>query len=183
MIDLPATLCDFAETSFVHPHFGRSLRPVLADPTQPHRQAAYSEGGFRLDEEPQNERPEGHPYQLKGALQHEQPELVGRAVSVRTREWTFIYRSQEQDELYDRQKDPHELSNLAPDPAYDGVCRQLRDQLFGWLVETSDVIPYRRDARMEPALFDQLIGSHVASPPARGHAGPERVPTSDAPSS
>jgi arylsulfatase A-like enzyme len=174
MIDVPVTLCDLAQTSFEHPHFGRSLRPVLADPTQPHRRAAYSEGGFRLDEEPQNEQPEGHPYQLKGALQHEQPELVGRALSVRTRDWTFIYRSQEQDELYDRQQDPYELRNLAPDPAYASVCRQLRDQLFAWLVETSDVIPRRRDVRIEPALFEQLIGSQVALPPAKAHAGPDQ---------
>jgi arylsulfatase A-like enzyme len=171
MIDLPATLCDFAGASFDHPQFGRSLRRVLADPAQPHREAAYSEGGFRIDEESQNEQPDGYPYLLKGSLQHEHPELVGRAVSVRTSDWTFIYRSQEQDELYHRREDPHELNNLAADPTHDAICRQLRDQVLAWLVETSDVIPRHRDARIEPALFDQLIGANTASAPDKAHTG------------
>jgi arylsulfatase A-like enzyme len=165
MIDLPATLCDFAGTTLDHPHFGRSLRPVLAEPARPHREAAYSEGGFRLDEESQNERPEGHPYLLKGNLQHEQPELVGRAVALRTQDWTFVYRSQEQDELYDRHRDPRELVNLAAKPAHDATCRELREQVLGWLVETSDVIPRHQDARIEPALFEQLTGQAQSQRP------------------
>jgi hypothetical protein len=164
-------LCDFAGTSFDHRHFGRSLRQVLADPSRAHRAAAYSEGGFRLDEESQNERPEGHPYELKGALQHEHPELVGRAIAVRTKDWTYVYRSCEQDELYDLQRDPDELANIADEPANDAICRQLRDQILNWLVETSDVIPPVRDARIEPALFDQLIGASVAAAPDEPHTG------------
>ena len=35
-------------------------------------------------------------------LQQERPELVGRAVSVRTPEWTYVHRLYEGDELYDR---------------------------------------------------------------------------------
>lgn len=171
MIDLPATLCDFAGTSFDPPHFGRSLRPVLADPMQPHRDAAYSEGGFRLDEESQNEQPEGHPYLLKGSLQHEHPKLVGRAIALRTTDWTYVYRSCESDELYDRRRDPQEQINLATDPAYDVTCRELRDQLLAWLVETSDVIHRRRDARIEPVLFEQLTGAAAAAPPDRAHTG------------
>jgi arylsulfatase A-like enzyme len=130
---------------------------------------AYSEGGFRLDEESQNEQPEGHPYLLKGTLQHEHPELVGRAIALRDRDWTFVYRSQEQDELYDRQRDPREQENLATDPAYDETCRRLREQILAWLVETSDVIPRHRDPRIEPVLFDQLIGAVTAAPPDSQH--------------
>jgi arylsulfatase A-like enzyme len=51
MVDLTATLEDLAE---LEPslHFGRSLRPLLADAALPHRDAAFSEGGFLLAEEP-----------------------------------------------------------------------------------------------------------------------------------
>jgi arylsulfatase A-like enzyme len=132
---------------------------VIADPTRPHRQAAFSEGGFRLDEEPLNERADHHPYALKASLQHERPELVGRAVAVRTADWTYVHRLYDSDELYDRRRDPHETTNLVDDPALADTRHDLRDQLLTWLVETSDVIPVRADPRMEPTLLDQLLGT------------------------
>jgi hypothetical protein len=33
----------------------------------------------------------------------------------------------------------------------------LRDRILGWLVETSDVVPFTRDPRMEPALVAQFL--------------------------
>jgi arylsulfatase A-like enzyme len=159
MIDLPVTLCELALVEPSHRHFGRSLVEVLADPERPHRDRVFSEGGFRLDEEPQNERPDHHPYLLKADLQHERPELVGRAVAMRTDDWTFVYRRHEANELYDRRRDPHETVNLAGAPGHADTCRLLREEILAWLVDTSDVIPPERDPRMEPALFDQFIGA------------------------
>jgi arylsulfatase A-like enzyme len=159
MIDLPATLCDLAETDIGYPQFGRSLATVLADPTRTHRDRAFSEGGFRVDEAGQNEMPDHFPYLLKGQLQQDRPELVGRAVALRIEGWTFVYRSCEGDELYDRAADPHETTNVASDPAHAERCRALRDEVLGWLVETSDVIPPDRDPRMEPILFEQFLGN------------------------
>jgi len=43
-----------------------------------------------------------------------------------------------QDELYDLKNDPHEIRNLATDPAYAGQLEDLRDRLDDWMVETSD---------------------------------------------
>jgi arylsulfatase A-like enzyme len=166
MLDLPATLAEMAEVTLPHQHFSRSLVPVLTDPTSAHRRRAFSEGGFRIDEAPLNERPTHHPYLLKGTLQQERPELVGRAVALRTPEWTYVYRLYEGDELYDRRTDPHDTTNLAGDPSHDTTRRQLRDEVLAWLVETSDVLAPTRDPRMEPALFDQLIGkTRSAYPP------------------
>jgi arylsulfatase A-like enzyme len=159
MIDLPATLCELADVELAHPQFGRSLVPVLGDPARTHRDRAFSEGGFRLDEAPQNEMPDHFPYLLKGTLQQERPELVGRAVALRTPEWTYVHRLYEDDELYDRRADPHDTTNVAADPAHAGTCRRLRDEILTWLLETSDVIAPTRDPRMEPALFDQLLGT------------------------
>lgn len=168
MLDLPATLCELADTELAHQHLSRSLVPVLADPTRPHRDRAFSEGGFRIDEAPLNEMPAHHPYLLKGMLQQERPELVGRAVALRTPEWTYVYRLYEDDELYDRRVDPHDTTNLADDPAHAATVRRLRDETLAWLVATSDVIAPTRDPRMEPALLDQLLGttrSEYAGPP------------------
>jgi arylsulfatase A-like enzyme len=165
MVDLPATLCELAEVDVGHPQFGRSLVPLLTDPDAPHRDAAFSEGGFRIDEAPQNEQPEHFPYLLKGTLQRERPELVGRAVAVRTPEWTYVHRLYEDDELYDRRADPAETTNLAADPTHADRCRELRDRVLDWLVATSDVIPPERDPRMEPSMVDQLLGATRSEPP------------------
>jgi arylsulfatase A-like enzyme len=159
MIDLPATLCELAGVELEHQHFGRSLVPVLADPSVPHRERAFSEGGFRVEEAPLNERPEHYPYLLKGQLQQDRPELVGRAVAVRTERWTYVYRLYEDDELYDRQTDPAETTNLAAEAALADTVRSLRDEVLSWLVATSDVIRSERDPRMEQPLFDQLLGA------------------------
>lgn len=158
MLDLPVTLCELADAEIGHAHFGHSLTGVLAEPSLHHRDRAFSEGGFRLDEAPMNEMPDHFPYLLKGSLQQERPELVGRAVCVRTADWSYVHRLYEPDELYDRQTDPHETTNLAAIPAHEATCRALRDELLTWLVETSDVIRPVRDPRMEPAVLDQLLG-------------------------
>jgi arylsulfatase A-like enzyme len=165
MIDLPATLCELADTAVGHQQFGRSLSAVLADPGTPHRDRAFSEGGFRIDEAPQNEMPAHFPYLLKGQLQQDRPELVGRAVAMRTARWTYVHRLYEPDELYDREADPHETTNLAADPALAATCIDLRDDILGWLLETSDVIAPDRDPRMEPLLFDQLLGKERSDLP------------------
>ena len=166
MLDLPVTLCELAGVDMGHAHFGRSLVPLLRDPTQAHRDAVFSEGGFRIDEAAQNEMPERFPYLLKGALQQERPDLVGRAIAVRTQEWTYVHRLYEADELYDRVADPHETTNLATRPSMADTCHALRDRLLDWLVSTSDVIPPVRDPRMEPELVAQLLGEARSDLPA-----------------
>jgi arylsulfatase A-like enzyme len=148
----------------VDEQFGRSLVPVLADPSVPHRDRAFSEGGFRIDEAAQNEIADHHPYLLKASLQQERPDLVGRAACVRSQEWTFVHRLHEPDELYDRRADPHESTNLAADPAHREVVRSLRDELLDWLTATSDVIAPTRDPRMDESLVEHLLGSTRIDP-------------------
>jgi arylsulfatase A-like enzyme len=157
MVDLPATLCELAGTEPAHVQFGRSLLPLLRDATKPHRAFACSEGGFRLDEEPQNEQADDHPYALKARLQHDRPELVGRAVAIRTPDWTYVRRTHEDDELYDRRADPHETANVLADPTNEPVVSAMTNTLLDWIIETSDVIPRDRDPRMEPAILDQFL--------------------------
>jgi arylsulfatase A-like enzyme len=42
------------------------------------------------------------------------------------------------EELYDLEKDPFELNNLAKDPAYQTVLKQLRGRLYEWMSEIND---------------------------------------------
>ena len=110
--------------------------------------------------------PAHFPYLLKGELQQRRPELVGRAIAMRTSEWTYVYGQYEGDELYDRRADPGETTSLAPDAAHAATCSTLRDEVLSWLVETSDVIAPERDPRMDPELLDQFLGQRRSELPA-----------------
>ena len=157
MIDVLPTLCELTDTEVGHVQFGRSLVPLLSGQTSVHRDAAFSEGGFRLDEEPQNEPLANYPYDVKTSLLHDEPETVGRAIAIRTTEWTFVHRRCESDELYDRVTDPSETTNVVDRPGHVAVIAQLRARLLDWLMETSDVIPLSRDPRMEHALVETFL--------------------------
>lgn len=43
------------------------------------------------------------------------------------------------EELYDIESDPEEIHNLADDPAFNHVKEELREKLFGWMIETADL--------------------------------------------
>jgi hypothetical protein len=112
-----------------------------------HRPYAFTEGGFAVEEEPQLERPT-FPYDLKGEIQHRDPRLVGKAVAVRDKRWTYVERLYERPELYDRDNDPNERVNLADRTEHADVQARLRQALIRWLQETADVIPYQEDPRL-----------------------------------
>ncbi len=155
LVDLTATLEDYAGLERTYTHMGRSLRPLLDDPTATHRDAAFSEGGFVRSEEPLLESGAGGHYRHKQDLQHEDTTLTGRAISIRTEQWTYIERLYEGPELYHRIDDPRETTNLATRPEHGDIVRQLKDRIFAWLFETSDVIPWEPDPRMDPVFFEQ----------------------------
>jgi arylsulfatase A-like enzyme len=163
MVDLLPTLLEFAETEAQHTHFGRSLVPLLSDPAAAHREAAFAEGGFTAAEEHLLEQAP-FPYDLKAAIQHRDPVFAGKAVSMRTRDWTYVHRLYESNELYDRKSDPREQHNRAGEPELAGVERELRDRLLDWMVSTSDVIPWDTDPRFTTHQREQ---DAVTSPRAR----------------
>lgn len=158
LVDLTATLEDYAGLAPGYTHFGRSLRPLLEDPSSMHRDAAFTEGGL-LPVAAQLETSAGGVYRHKIELQHDRPELVGKVQAVRTERWTYVQRLHEAPELYDRVADRQELVNLAGDPAHAETERSLRDRLGTWLFETSDVTPWQRDPRMDDDLRAALTGS------------------------
>ena len=146
MVDLVPTLSEMCGLTLAHTQFGKSLTGVLADPAAPHKDAAFSEGGFTAQEEHLLERA-GFPYDLKAAVQHEAPVYCGKATAMRTPEWTYIHRLYERDELYDRRNDPHELTNLSGRVELAEVERGLKARMTDWLLETADVIPWVADSR------------------------------------
>lgn len=150
MVDILPTLLTAAEIEVKHTHFGRSLMTTLADPRVAHRDRAFSEGGFALHETALLEQPKGE-YQQKGALQRTRPELVGRAISLRTSTHTYVYRLYESDELYDRTADPGEAHNLLVATGHEAIAESLKADILAWLLETADTLPWQADPRF-PAI-------------------------------
>ncbi|WP_419687842.1 sulfatase-like hydrolase/transferase [Burkholderia theae] len=150
MIDVFPTLLDLAGLEAPHAHYGRSFAQCLRDPDAAHRDAVFSEGGFRVEEADYFER-SPFPYDVKASIQKTQPELVGKAAVVRTREWAYVWRLYEQPELYRRSDDPHETVNLAGMPEHAAIEALLAARLLRWMVETADVLPSEKGVRF-PAV-------------------------------
>lgn len=156
MVDLVRTIAELASCDLTYTHFGKSLVPLLEGSRTEVRDAVFSEGGFLLAEEPLLERA-GFPYDLKACIQHEEPLSVGKAVAMRDRDWTYVLRLYERDELYSRTADPDETVNLIDEPRVASVSAQCRERILRWLLETSDVIPWATDPR-RPLVAGRTFG-------------------------
>jgi arylsulfatase A-like enzyme len=152
LIDFPATVGALTSIEPQHTHFGRSLLPLLAGDADEHRDAVFCEGG-RLAGETQcmelestsSQRPEGL-YWPRVDLQRSMPEHT-KAAMCRTREYKYVRRLYEQDELYDLRADPRELVNRIDDPGLAPVATELRERMLTWYMETCDVVPLQTDQR------------------------------------
>jgi arylsulfatase A-like enzyme len=160
MVDIVPTLLQMAGIDEHFPHCGKSWSEILAKGGKDeggkaivHKEYAFSEGGFLLSEEPLLEQAP-YPYDIKAALQHQDTALVGKSVSARNKDWTYVYRLYEPPELYDRKKDPQELHNLADLPAYAALRAQMESDLLRWMVETSDFLPFQKDPRWPNAALE-----------------------------
>ncbi|KAJ9633280.1 hypothetical protein H2204_007176 [Knufia peltigerae] len=151
MVDLVPTVLEMSGIGEHFPHSGKSLVPVLTQGATQHKRYAFTEGGFLMSEEPLLEQGP-YPYDLKGALQHEDTRIVGKAVSMRNHEWTYIYRLYEPAELYHRTKDPKEMHNVAAEPEFAPVVQMMQSEMFRWMVGESDFLPWNPDPRVPPSV-------------------------------
>lgn len=153
LVDFPATVEAITGIAPGHTHFGRSLLPVLAGETDEHRDAVFCEGG-RLHGEKQSmelestssQRPAGLYYPRVNLQTSEGPEHT-KATMCRTKEYKYVRRLYEQDELYDLRSDPRELVNRIEDPSLAPELAKLRDRLLTHYQETCDVVPFATDKR------------------------------------
>ncbi len=160
MVDIMPTLLELAGVEISHTHFGRSLVKALEDPDTQIRDCAFSEGGFRVGDAHLFEHAGEGVYKNKADLQHEQPYLTGKAISLRTSSHTYVHRLYEEDELYDRSQDPSETTNLITSPDHQALARQMMQQVTDWLLETSDVIPWKADPRFPRVPMGQHEDFH-----------------------
>jgi len=153
LIDFPATVEDLTGIPPKHTHFGRSLLSVIAGKTDEHRDAVFCEGGrlhgevYAMElESVSSQNPEGL-YWPRVALQRSEGPEHGKAVMCRTKDFKYVRRLYEQDELYDLRRDPMELHNRIGDREYADVIPKLKERLLTFYLETCDVVPHKADSR------------------------------------
>ena len=153
LIDVPATIEALTGIQPHHTHFGRSLLPILAGERDENRDAVFCEGG-RLHgethcmelESTAHQNPDGL-YWPRLSLQREEGPEHTKAVMCRTRNFKYVRRLYESDELYDLRTDPHELHNRIDDPSLAGTLAELKDRLLTFYLETGDIVPHDTDSR------------------------------------
>jgi arylsulfatase A-like enzyme len=148
-MDLFATLTEACDVEVGHTHFSRSLLPLLSGATTEHRQHVFTEGGARRDEvhTHETELPHEEIYWARLGLQINEPDCHGKAVMIRSKDWKYVRRLYDTDELYDLTRDPEELTNVIDDPQFEPVRRELADSMLDWFLETGDQVPWRWDLR------------------------------------
>ena len=112
-IDLAATFCEIAGADTPEGFQGQSLLPLLEDPGRTGRQdivTMYHGNQFGL-------------YSQR---------------MVRDSEWKYVWNATAEDELYDLQSDPGEITNRATDPVCSGELIRLRERLVAWMEEVQD---------------------------------------------
>lgn len=66
-------------------------------------------------------------------------ELYGIQRSVSTKKWKYVYNGFDYDELYDLELDPGETKNLASDPQFDEIKKELYQKIWRFARKTDDV--------------------------------------------
>lgn len=152
LIDFTATAQELAGLTPGYSHYGRSLLPVFAGQTDTLRDAVFCEGG-RLHGERHcmellsGSADGGGPYWPRAGLQQSEGPEHTKAVMCRTRDYKYVRRLYESDELYDLRADPAELHNRIDAPELAEVRTRLRERLLTFFMETADVVPHDPDQR------------------------------------
>jgi len=58
-----------------------------------------------------------------------------------TKRYKYVFNGFDEDELYDLAKDPHEMRNLAADPSYEPVKREMCGRLWRLCYKEQDRTP------------------------------------------
>ncbi len=112
-LDLAVTFCRAAGADPPSTFVGQDLLALCAEATQEQRDAVFA------------------------AYHGNQFGLYSQRM-VRTRRWKYVWNATAEDELYNLQDDPAELTNRACDPTCSDALGQLRARLVAWMDETRD---------------------------------------------
>jgi arylsulfatase A-like enzyme len=172
LVDFYATAADLAGVTPDHTHFGKSLLPLIRGDTDKHRDYVFCEGGRLQEEKHCNESyyksdlaSEASEYYPRLKMQASQGPEHTKATMIRNRKFKYVHRLYEKDELYDLTLDPGETYNRIDDPNYTSEVAELKAEMLRWYQETTDVVPFKEDARMSVDTILRYM--KAALPPAK----------------
>jgi arylsulfatase A-like enzyme len=158
-IDIMPTICDLANVSPPASFQGTSFLPVFDDLSASGRDAIYAEHNWH-DYEARDRAVRTSRWKY---IRYDYNDLPGTPPADAVRSPTFdemtrlrshdsltksqarpFVTPQPKEELFDVEKDPHELTNLAGDSAYASQVAELRSRLDAWQHETDDKVPSQR---------------------------------------
>ena len=137
LVDLTATMVDIGSAQSYSQFDGDSLLPLIQGNDNYWKDYAFSE------------------YLAHG---------VQRPMAMlRKGQYKFNYSLGDPPELYDINEDPGEFNNLANEPMYQAVCRELETQLLAeW--DPVDIEKQVRDSQKARILIDKVTGGHWRKP-------------------
>lgn len=141
-IDIMPTVLDIAGVVPDHVHHGRSFRTVLEGGQDVHRDALLLEHGYPGVPLREDQIGSAELDQLINGKNRSQGNVFnsGRSKGIRTERWKFVILPGDVDELYDLENDPHELVNLAANPALAPVKANLTRRLLEELIVTQNEV-------------------------------------------
>jgi N-sulfoglucosamine sulfohydrolase len=160
-IDLAPTLMELAGLEPLKTVQGRSFAPLLGNPSLKIRDYAFAEHNWHdYDAHQRAVRTERFKYirSFDANLPNTPPADAVRSPTFQAmrqlrdagklspEQKTCFTKPKPDEELYDCDADPHELRNLAKDPAHAETLKRLRDELARWQAETRDPMPGLRNA-------------------------------------
>lgn len=148
LLDLPATIAELAEFDLSYTQFGKSLVPVIKG-AEEHKDAVFCEGGRIHGETQAMELGHGpkSPYWPRLATQYSEGPEHTKAVMCKMGNYKYVMRLYEHDELYDLEKDPMEIKNLALEKEYAEIVEKMKQRVTRFYMETTDFVPMKRDKR------------------------------------
>ncbi|WP_129724960.1 sulfatase-like hydrolase/transferase [Xylanivirga thermophila] len=153
LVDFVATVEELIGMEPDYTHFGKSLIPVIIGEINDHRDAVFCEGGRMHGERhcmefesSSSQNPEGLYWPRVNLQSSEGPEHT-KAIMCRTKDYKYVKRFYEKDELYDLKNDPQELHNIIYDPRMKEILFSLKERLLDFYMSTCDVVPHKTDRR------------------------------------
>lgn len=149
-VDIMPTILDLLGVDIPVGVQGRSFAALLAGKTDSHKDAVFAEicppylycKYKNFDEFAAAHGGRGRtPFNVPGDF----------TKSIRERDWRYIWYGTGEEELYDHRRDPHELHNVATDPAYAHEKLRLKLRLLEWNALSEDPLDanLRRDLQAQ----------------------------------
>ena len=153
LIDFAGTIYDYANIKPSYWHFSKSLKNFIDKKIDTHRDEVFAEGGrLRLERQASEEQSLKLPHSLyypRVNLQTKEDSILmhTKATMCRNKNFKYIKRAYEKDELYNLIDDPAEINNIIDDEQYVSQLKNLKEKMLSWYQETCDVVPLKSDER------------------------------------